>query len=293
MRAALIALACVLVAAPAQASPHDQLEQAGKAFQARDWQSAKQIANDLLYPPPSQLGSQADVEDAYLILGASAFELGDIPRARQEFENALKLDPDKILTTFTFSQGAVRLFEETRADLKTRAERDAEKRRQSEREQEIANFWKNTRFVETHQYYLNFMPFGAGQFQNHDRWAGIGFATGEAATLATSLGIWFYLTDKYGINCPKCVATADAPSVLRMQQVEVVSAGAFFLIYGASILHALYHYQPQTDLKGDPSLLPPDLRTVEPAKKTSFRDRIHVGPMWTPSGVGVGIGWEN
>jgi hypothetical protein len=72
-----------------------------------------------------------------------------------------------------------------------------------------------------------------------------------------------------------------------------VSAGAFFLVYGASILHALYHYQPQTDLKGDPSLLPPDLRTVEPAKKTSFRDRIHVGPILTPSGVGLGLGWEN
>ena len=161
MRAALIALACVVVAVPAQASPHDQLEQAGKAFQARDWQSAKQIANDLLYPPPAQLGSQNDVIEAYLILGASAFELGDTPRARQEFENALKLDPDKILTTFTFSQGAVRLFEETRAELKTRAERDAERKRLAARQAALENYLKNTRFVETHQYYLNFMPFGA------------------------------------------------------------------------------------------------------------------------------------
>jgi tetratricopeptide (TPR) repeat protein len=293
MRATLIALAGVLVAAPAQATPHDQLEQAGKAFQAHDWQSAKQIANDLLYPPPAQLGSQADVEEAYVILGASAFELGDVARARQEFENALKLDPDKILTTFTFSQGAVRLFEETRAELKTRAERDAERKGLAAREAQIELYLKNTRFVETHQYYLNFMPFGAGQFQNHDRWAGIGFATAEAATLATSLGIWFYLTDKYGINCPHCVATADAPGVLRMQQIEVVSAGAFFLVYGASILHALYHYQPVGNIQGDRSLLPPDLRTDEPAKKTSFRDRIHVGPILTPSGVGIGLGWEN
>src|SRR3569623_1703576 len=138
--------------------------------------------------------------------------------------------------------------------------------------------------VETHQYYLNFLPFGAGQFQNHDRWAGIGFATGEAATLATSLGIWFYLTDKYGINCPKCVATADAPGVLRLQQVEIGAGIAFFAVYGASILHALYHYQPHIEGKSDPSLLPPDMRTVEPAKKTSFRDRIHIGPMLTPSG---------
>lgn len=289
----MLALVVLSAPAPALAGPHDRLDQAGKAFQAKDWQSAKQITNDLLYPPPGELGSQADVEEAYLILGASAFELGDIARARQEFENALKLDPDKILTTFTFSEGAVRLFEETRAEMRSRGAFEAERKALAERQAALEKYLKNTTFVETHQYYLNFLPFGAGQFQNHDRWAGIGFATGEAATLATSLGIWFYLTDKYGINCPKCVATADAPSVLRLQQIEVVSAGAFFLIYGASILHALYHYQPQTDLKGDPSLLPPDLRTVEPAKKTSFRDRIHVGPILTPSGVGIGIGWEN
>src|SRR5262249_46356467 len=107
VRAALAFAIVVDGAAIASASPSTQLDRARKSFKARDWQSTINEANPLVWPK-LQLGSQDEAVEAHLLLGAADYELGDPESARREFEEAIKIDPDRVITTNVFSGGAVK-----------------------------------------------------------------------------------------------------------------------------------------------------------------------------------------
>src|SRR5262245_11178484 len=101
MRAAVIcalAVAVGLGASDATASPSDDLNRGRTSFKARDWESAAEVLNALLYPRVKLVRPEEAVE-AYLMLGASAYQLGDRERALAEFTKALELDPERSITT--------------------------------------------------------------------------------------------------------------------------------------------------------------------------------------------------
>lgn len=304
MRAAVIALAFVLLAGDAHATPTSsepirttptsELNRGRSSFKKGEWNAAIAIIVPLLYKEV-QLGTQDEVVEAFALLGSSYFEIGNRERARQEFERALQIDPDREITTNAFSEGAVRLFDETKEDLKKRAAADAERRKLAEKIAALEEYKKNLVKVEVHPYYLNFVPFGAGQFQNKDKGWGIFFATTEGLTFAASLGSWFYLVNKYGINCPNCVNKQDQNTVLRLQQLEIGAGVAFLGLYAWGVVDSLLHYKPEERVKDDNSA-PVDLHDLgkpAPKKKTSLLDRLRVAPMVTPDSVGIGVGWEN
>ena len=91
----------------------------------------------------------------------------------------------------------------------------------------------------------------------------------------------------------------DGPRVRQLQQIEIGTGVAFFALYAWGVVDAMINYKSTRLVKGDDSLIPPDLldpnkpAAKKPAKKTSLRDRLRFGPMVTPTGVGVGLGWEN
>ena len=289
MRRALILV--VLAAGVASASPTDDLASAQTSFRAKDYDSAIKTLKNLLYPH-EQLAMPGDIADARVLLGVCDYETGRPDDAKAEFEKALQIDPSKRLDTLLFSTGAVHLFDETRQDVEQRKAREAEIRKLQEKTAAAQKYLESLRVLEVHPYYVNFVPFGAGQFQNHDRTKGILFAAGEGLTLSGSFGIWLYLVGKYGINCPHCVATQDADSVRSYQQLEIGLGIAFIGIYFAGAIDSVIHYQPHAEVKGDESLLPPELRS-KPKKKTSLLEKIHIAPMATQNGFGIGVGWEN
>jgi tetratricopeptide (TPR) repeat protein len=291
MRGVVIVLAAL--AAAAHASPTRDPDRARQSFKARDWQSAIPVLNTLLYPR-IQLDQQEDEIEAHVLLGAALLEVGDRDRAQEEFEKALEIDPERSISTLTFSTGAVRLFEQTKDQLQARIERDAARKRLAEAAERLEEYRKSLIVYETRPYYVNFVPFGAGQFQQRRTGAGILFAITQGVTGATSAGIFLYLAGKYGL-VSDAVPLAEGPRVRLLQQIEIGTGIAFLGFYAWGVVDSLLSYKPRQQIEGDDSLIPRDLLVPEETapRQTSLRDRIRVGPIITSSGVGIGIGWEN
>jgi tetratricopeptide (TPR) repeat protein len=291
MRRAVIVV-FALLAASAHASPTDELDSARRSFRAHDYDSAMKTLKDLLYPR-EQLALTSDLIEARQMLGACDFEAGKTDEAKAEFEKALQIDPTTRLDPNFYTVGAQRLFDETRNDLEQRRAKEAEIRKLQEERERLKKIRENLVLVEQHRYAYNFFP-PLGQFQNGDTTKGYLFAAGEGLTLSGTAGIWLYLVRKYGVNCPHCVSLADADTVLHLQEAEIGLGVAFLGLYVYGVIDAVRNYKAQVRL--DDSQLPPDLiRDLDktPRKKASLRERIHLGPMVTPNGIGIGIGWEN
>jgi tetratricopeptide (TPR) repeat protein len=295
MRAAVIAIALCAAILPAHASPTRDLDDARQGFKGGDWQSARRILKDLLYPPPGQLASTSDLIDAHLLLGLCHYELGNRDEAKMEFEAVLALQPDKTLDDLLFNKGAVRLFDEARADIDARRQRDVKLRELEEEKERLRKFRDSLVVYEARPYYINFLPFGAGQLQNKQNVKAALLGGGQILSFVTSVGVFLYLAGEYGLVAK--VPLEDGPRVLRLQQIEVATGAAFFVLYGIGVYDALRNYKANVRVKGDDSLIPPELRDPEkpppkPRKKTSLRDRLRIAPMLSPTGVGIGIGWE-
>jgi tetratricopeptide (TPR) repeat protein len=293
-RVAIAVIAVASLAGVATASPAQDLEHARQAFRQHDYDSAMKLTTFLLYPD-EKLALPSDLVEAHVILGASNFETGRRAEAKAEFEKALQIQPDKSLTDLLFSEGAIRLFDETKADIEARAERDAQLRKLADERERIRRYRESLVVVEKRAFVVNFAPFGAGQFQNKQPVRGILFAAGQGITGGISAGVFLYLAGKYGLNAS--VPLADGESVRRLQQLEIGAGAAFFAIYAWSVVDALLHYKPSVRIEGDDTLLPP-LRDLprpakKPAKKTSLLDRMHLRPMISPDSAGIGLSWEN
>lgn len=296
---AVFAAAMALTAAAARdasASPTQDLEQARQSFRQHDYDAASKLATFLLYPD-EKLALPVDLVEAHVILGASNFETGHRAEAKAEFEKALQIQPDKSLTDLLFSEGAIRLFDETKADIEARAERDAQLRKLADERERIRRYKESLVVVERRSFGVNFVPFGAGQFQNKQPVRGVLFAAGEGATGGISVGVFLYLAGKYGLNAQ--VPVLDGPGVRRLQQVEIGTGIVFFAIYAWGVVDSLLHYKPRVQIEGDDTLLPSlrdlpaDRPRKPPPKKTSVLDRLHVTPMIAPDGGGIGLSWEN
>jgi tetratricopeptide (TPR) repeat protein len=289
-----VAVAVALAARGAAASPTQDLEHARQAFREHDYDAAMKLATFLLYPD-EKLALPADLVEAHVILAASNFETGHRGEARAEFEKALQIQPDKSLTDLLFSEGAIRLFDQTKADAIARAERDAQLRKLADERERIRKYKESLVFVERRSFGVNFLPFGAGQFQNKQPVRGVLFAAGEGVVGGVSLGAFLYLAGKYGLNAK--VPVVDGPGVRQLQQLEIGTGIAFFAIYAWGVVDSLLHYKPRVQIEGDDSLLPPlpagpdDARPAA-AKKTSLRDRLHLAPLVAPGAAGLGLTWE-
>ena len=306
MRAALIALAAIAATAHAapndepqrpRSSPSDDLDKAREAYRNGQYSAALPLFNALLYPPPPRLASPRELTDAYLALGVCRFETGDASGAKREFEQALALDPASAIDPLIVSDQNVRqAFNETKLDMRARERDEAEAKHRAELRQ-IRNGMVG---VEPHSLVIALLPFGLGQFQNNQPVKGTVFAAAEGVTFATSLGLWYYLVNEYGIRSTH-VPLSDGNDVRHLQQVEIGSGIAFFGLWVWSAIDAYRHYKASTQVELDESLLPPELRDLDrpkpkpkkppPVTPTSILE--HLTPIVTSSGVGIGLGWEN
>jgi tetratricopeptide (TPR) repeat protein len=297
MRAVVLAFAALVVAvSTAMATPSEDLAQARKAFREGQFNVALEKYNALLYPDLRLAGTE-DLVEAYINLGVCRLETGDDEGAKREFGRALELDPNKQLDTLVITnKKAIELYDDTKADIRTRKDRESAKQREAAEKERLRKLRESLIGYRDNPYFLNFAPFGIGQIWYGHTWKGIAFGAAQVATAATSFGLWYSLVNKYGIRSDH-VPFDDARRVLLMQRIEVGAGLAFFGFYLWSIYDMHRHYKPQTRTKIDESLLPPELREIEkkPAAKpsqTSLLERMFVAPMLTPDGAGIGLGWE-
>jgi tetratricopeptide (TPR) repeat protein len=277
----------VLAAVTASATPRQDLETANAFFRKGEFGAALPIYNFLLYPEV-KLASAEDITDAYVGLGVCYVETGDMERAKREFEKALQVDPNKQLDSLIHGKEAIKLFDDIKTDLRIRAEREAAKKEKAEIEQAI----QNLRVYRAQPYFLNFVPFGVGQFQNREVPKGVFFLSAELLTLSTSVGIWAYLVNEYGISSDR-VPLEEGPKVRRLQQIEIGAGVLFFALYVLGVVDSHMHYKPTRRVEGDDALIRELRRQRQQKPKTSLLERIHIYPMATSNGAGIGIGWED
>lgn len=290
MQARVIALALALLVAlapPAAATPAQELAEAREQFRAGKFGDAAKALNYLLYPNP-RLSQDHDLIEAHVLLAVSAFETGDRKTATREFEEALFLDPGVTLDKLLFSESAREFFDDVRQDYEEREAAAAQARALAERAAELQAALDAMVVIEKRPYYINFIPFGAGQFQNEQRGKGLFFAVSEGITGGLSAGIWLYLVGEYGL--PGKVPQAEADRARRLQEIEVVAGGLCLGLMAWGIVDSLLNYKPSVRQEPDESLLPEKFRKKKPPPETSS---FRLEPLALPGGAGLSLTWEH
>jgi tetratricopeptide (TPR) repeat protein len=176
----------LLLAAP------PELKRAKDRFEFGAYAEAAGALRQLLSGSPTL--ADAEAVDAYRMLGIAEYQLGDKLAARAAFVNLLSFDPDYALDPFLVPPPIVEFFDAVKKEHEPTLGPLRERRRELREQQRMADEARRRLLteeqsrtgppgkivrVEERVYLFNWMPLGAGQFQNGDRAKGAAIAAGQ------------------------------------------------------------------------------------------------------------------
>jgi hypothetical protein len=273
------AMASALIAAgptapvPASTAARDAFDRGRTAFGRAEYARAIEVLHPLLYPEVL-LDSEGEVVQARRMLGVAYLFENKPDEARREFRKLLELRPDYRFDPLLDPQRVVDFFngvlkeeEATIADMERRR-REREKKAADIRQREAARLRlpPTAVYYERHSFAVNFIPFGAGQFQNGERRKGWFFFGTEALLGAVSVGAFatnfglYGLTphrkctvdQPMGIACPMAsIDHSDEDTSRTLLGIQLVSGGLFFAVAIWGVIDAIHHHQPEVPLPSD------------------------------------------
>jgi hypothetical protein len=288
----------------AATTPADEFERGKTAFSRAEYRRAIDLLGPLLYPEV-RLESEGEVVQAHRMLGVAHLFEDQPDDARREFRKLLELRPDYRFDPLLDPPRVVDFFndvlrqqeEEISAIVARRKQREAEQaaRRQREADRLRAQQALVIR-VEHHSFAVNFIPLGAGQFQNGQRRKGWLFLGAEAVLGSASVAAFATNFALYGIaphrrclvmqpldanglpvRCPSsAIDRSDERLSTNLYRAQLVSGGLFFAVAIWGVVDAIRNFKGEAVL--DPEPAPP------PAPSTGFR--------LSPSPLGVGAEWR-
>lgn len=287
MRQHVAALALVaILAGPALANvgqkevgvvvnPREALALAEAEVAQGEYQKAIDVLEPQLYPR-SLLTSEEDLIKAHYYLAISYFYLKNLKKSRAEFEAMLYVDPRTRLEAAVEDPNVYAFFETIRGENQTKLEelerlRAEEAARKNRPSKEI--FVERT--ITNDPGWVNFMPFGAGQFRNGHRTKGTVVAVGQGVGLVVSMGIFTYQALTYGI--PSRVPEKELDDVFALQVTQVAAGSLFFAFYIYSVIDGYDNMKP---------------RIVETKSERPITSMPLVTPWVTADGGGIGLAWE-
>ncbi len=222
--------------------------------------------------------SEAQAVDAYRMLGISEYHLGDLAQARAAFVNLLSFDPEFALDAFLVPPPIVDFFDKVKkenepalAPLRQRRrelreqQRLAEEARRRLLAEEQARAGPPTKLVRVQErvYLFNWLPLGAGQFQNGDRAKGTAIAAGQVLLGLVNVGALFLHNQL--ANDPSRLCTSSQPGCSRppytdsdrvlfsrIDAVKYGAAGLFWALYGWGVWDAHRHFVPVVETEIGP-----------------------------------------
>jgi hypothetical protein len=255
--------------------------------------------------------SDKDLAELHKLAGLSAFHLNRMDDAARHFRALLRLDPDFNLDPFAVPPPAVTYLDGIREQMsaeldlvrqerRLRVERERTEVERRERERVAAEEQRRrvetlsrqvtVREVEKRSFLVNFVPFGAGQFQQGRTGLGTLLAATEGALAVTSIIAFFAYDSLFetrdvtvdDVREPiklsvRYIPTERGPQARAWQWLKWGSAAGFYGVYAAGVADALVHHQDQvvrTHLETLPSPPPP-------------QTRLHLFP--TSGGAGAGF----
>lgn len=217
--------------------------------------------------------------DAYRLLGISEFHLGDQAEARAAFVNLLSFDPEFALDPFLVPPPIVDFFDRVKREHEPALAPLRERRRELREQQRLADEAKRrllaeeqartgppTKLIRVQErvYLFNWLPLGAGQFQNGDRAKGTAILSGQVLLGLVNLGAIFahnQVADDRSRLCtssqPGCTRPpyfdADRTLLTRIEVVKYASAALFWGLYGYGVWDAHVHFVPVVETEISPA----------------------------------------
>ena len=255
---------CAVVAAaviPRPATPAQEFDRGRTAFQRGEYERAIGIIYPLVYPE-LRLESESEVLLAHRLLGVSYLFVNKPNDARIEFRKLLELSPDYRFDPLLdpprvveFFNALVREQQEQLGDIEARLRKVEE-----ERNRHVGEIL--VRRTEHRPYAVNFLPFGAGQFQNDQPRKGWAFLSAEAVLGAVSVGAFVTNFMIYGSSpyrdctgdyvnnkCPMNeIDHSREDTSHTITRIQVVSGAAFFAVALWGIVDAIRNYRAEVPL---------------------------------------------
>jgi tetratricopeptide (TPR) repeat protein len=314
-RLALLVLVLCARAALAQVVPEREVEVSRTLYDNGKYAEALKRANDAM-----ERSNFTDAQRLTLheLAALSAFNLGDVKASQKHFLQLLQLDPDHQLDPFAVAPAAIKVFEQVRRDnadslnlvrqqLALRAEqtrretadRERALKEQEERRRRVEELARTVtvRTVEKRPFLVNFIPFGAGQFQEGRVGPGVAFAVIEAVMGITSVISYFAINALYesytftlndrinpdGTNTytgtVKRIPDARKTDYQVWSALKFATGGAFYLGWALGIVDAIWHHLGEVTVETQQQL--------PPASAPGPKVQLDLFP--TPGGLGGGL----
>ncbi|MDP3232643.1 MAG: hypothetical protein Q8S33_22050 [Myxococcales bacterium] len=296
MRVFALAL-LVATSALAQGSPEREVELVKAVFDAGKYSETVALVRKALSVTNFTDGQRIEL---HRMAGLSSFNLGDTASAKESFVSLLRLNPDHVLDPFIAPPPAIRLFEAVRKEnadelglVRQLMQVRAEQERRAAEERKKLDLERATRRVvtiERRPMWMNFLPFGAGQFlQDRTEW-GVAFAISEGVFAITSI-VAYWAIEGLKVRLEETIADTNTasgfytlvrrgiPATATAQRdswniVKWTTGGAFYLAYALGVVDALVHHT------GD--------RVKETREQPqALRPRFEISPL--PGGVYAGV----
>jgi hypothetical protein len=252
------------------AAPAEELQRGKNAYDRGQFGRAIEIVAPLLQPE-IRLQSDSQLVLAHRILGVSYLFEKQQADATREFRKLLQLSPEYRFDPLLDPPEVVDFFNTVRkeyggelAQLEARR-KEAERALQREKEQ-CDKLRDGPMVVENrvgrNSFTVNFIPFGAGQFQNGQRRKGWIFLGAEAVLGAVSVGAFALNLATYGMRPQRACRyqvgdTACPPDAIDhteenrsrwITRVQVASGAMFFGAVAWGVIDAIYFFRPETQL---------------------------------------------
>jgi hypothetical protein len=275
-------------AAEQPATPAVEFERGKNAFARGEYGRAVELLRPLVYPEV-QLESEGEVVQTHRMLGVASLFENDPESARREFRKLLELRPDYRFDPLLDPPRVVDFFnlvvKEEEAELavieskRRRREEELLARQKREAERLRAQQAIVLRY-EHHSYAVNFVPFGAGQFQNGDRRKGWMLLGAEAALGGASVAAFVTNFALFGVaphrrctvippgdanglpqRCPDMnIDRSDEELSTNLLRAQVITGGLFFAVAIWGVIDALRHYQSDVLITPAPNGLGAQIR---------------------------------
>ena len=262
-------------------TPALTFERAKNAFARAEYKRAVELLRPLVYPEV-RLDTEGEVVQAHRMLGVASLFENDDEGARREFRKLLELrpdyrfdpllDPPRVVDFFNIvvkdeeSELAVIEAKQKKRELELAARRQREAERLRTQQALVLRY-------DHHSYAVNFLPFGAGQFQNGQRKKGWLFLGTEAALGGASVALFatnfalFGLEPRRRCNVPQPLDASGLPQMCPMGEVDhsdenlsknllraqVVTGGLFFAAAIWGVVDALRHYESDVLISPTPN----------------------------------------
>ncbi len=215
-------------------SPQSELRRARNSFEYGNYND---VIEHLEMGLAQDIFNTEQLVDVYRMLGLSYYITSETFKARQAFLSLLRLEPDYELNPLFIHPDIIDLFESVREDNQEELQRIV-RERLGIQDDEDTNV--ETRSLRYNPYWVNFIPFGAGQFQNEDYVKGGLFLGFEAGLFALNITGYAMLRQTEGDD--GYVATKDLSKAQAWRATQYAAFGALVLLAVGGVVDAVLNW---------------------------------------------------